>query len=214
MLRTRRDLLRVGGIALATGIAGCFGSNDSPTEDGTSDETDLVTSLPTPTLGPDDAPVTVAVYEDYACPHCKTYALDTLPKIRSEYVTEGIVRYEHHDFPIPVDDRWSWQAASAARGVQETVDVEAFFDFSTALYENQGSFSLDLIESLAEEVGADPAPIRTAADDEVYRRVLESDREQGLDAGVEGTPTVLVNGSDTSRYDWDTVSRAIESARP
>jgi len=209
MLRSRRDLLKAGGVALATGIAGCLGSAEPQQED-----VDLVQSLSTPTLGPEDAPVTIAVYEDYACPHCKTYALNTLPKIRSEYVSEGIVRYEHHDFPIPVDERWSWQAASAARGVQETVDVEAFFDFSTALYENQGSFSLDLIASLAEEVDADPATIRTAADDEVYRPVLESDREQGLDAGVEGTPTVFVNGSDATRYDWDTVSRAIESARP
>jgi protein-disulfide isomerase len=209
MVRSRRDLLRAGGIALATGIAGCLGNEDPAASD-----VETVDSLPTPTLGPDDAPVTVAVYEDYACPHCQTYTQNTLPKIRSEYVSEGIVQYEHHDFPIPVDERWSWQVASAARGVQDTVGVEAFFEFSSGAYENLGSYSMDVIESLATEVGADPETIRTAAESEVYRPVLEADREQGVEAGVEGTPTVFVNGSSAHRYDWETVSQAIESARP
>lgn len=189
------------------GVAGCLGSNDDS-------NVETVDSLPTPTLGAEDAPVTVAVFEDYSCPHCQRYAQETFPQIRDEYVEEGVVRYEHHDFPIPVDERWSWQTASAARAVQDTVDDETFYAFASAVYEHMGSYSLDVLESVAEDVGADPGTVRSAAEDEVYRPVLEADRERGLERGVEGTPTVFVDGSATQGYDWSTVAAAIESARP
>lgn len=206
MIRSRRDVLRTGGVLLTAGIAGCSSSNDEA-------DVETVDSLPTPTLGPADAPVTVSVFEDYACPHCQRYARETFPKIRDEYISEGIVRYEHHDFPIPVDETWSWQTASAARAVQDTVDDETFFEFASAAYEHLGSYSLDVLESVAETVGADPETVRAAAADQVYRPVLEADRERGIERGVEGTPTVFIDGSASPRYDWDTVSQAIEVAR-
>lgn len=206
MIRSRRDVLRTGVAFLATSVAGCSGS--SPESD-----VETIDSLPTPVLGPDDAPVTVAAYEDYACPHCQRYAQNTFPLLRSEYVSEGIVRYEHHDFPIPVDERWSWQTASAARAVQDAVGDEPFFEYATGLYEHLGAYSLDIVESLAADVGTDAAKVRKAAADEVYRPVLEADKQGGIERGVTGTPTVFVDGSKTSGYDWNTVSAAIEDAR-
>mgnify|MGYP006299267419 CR=1 FL=1 len=223
MTRTRRDVLRASGVALTGGIAGCLGAGDGDGMDNGEDADDDddagptttdVEALPTPTLGPDDAPVTVAVYTDYACPHCQRYTAETLPRIREEYVSDGVVRYEHHDFPIPVDDRWSWQVASAARGVQDSGGDAAFFEFTSAIYPHLESYSLDVIRSTAEAVGADPESIETAAAEELYRPVVQADREAAADRGVERTPTILVDGEPTSHYELWAVRGAIESARP
>jgi len=206
MTSSRRAFLRTGAGALTIGIAGCLGT-------GTEAQGPTVDSLPTPTLGPADAPVTVAVYEDYACPHCQHYVQDTFPQLRSQYVADGVVHYEHHDFPIPVDPDWSYPAASAARAVQDSVGVDAFFQYSTKLYDHLGNYSLDVIGRLASDVGADPEAVQTAATDLRYKPVLDADRSKGIEAGVKGTPTVFVNGTALSAYDWQTVSDAIESAR-
>ncbi|MFB6093717.1 MAG: DsbA family protein [Halanaeroarchaeum sp.] len=217
MTRTRRAVLRGGGLALLGGVAGCLSTSGGTTESttgGAPTSADRVQSLPTPTLGPADAPVTVAVYEDYACPHCRTYATTVFPKIRSTYVESGVVRYEHHDFPIPVHDRWSWAAPNAARRVQDSLGDAAFFSLSQALYRHFDSYSLDTFGTLAADVGADPTAVRRAAAKRLYRPVILADRRAGRNRGVTGTPTVFVNGTPTANYAWDTVRAAIEDARP
>ncbi|MFB6133437.1 MAG: DsbA family protein [Halanaeroarchaeum sp.] len=216
---TRRGFLVTIGSAGTLSLAGCAAGDDAETSAGTNTTATTtrlrkVHSLPAPSLGPSDAPVTVEAYEDYACPHCRRYVEETLPEIRESYVTADAVRYEHHDFPIPVDERWSWQVASAARAVQDSVDAQAFFAFATSIYEHLGSYSLDVIGSTAAAVGADPAFVRTAAREETYRPVLEADRRRGVERGVRGTPTIFVNGEKLPSYEWSTVETAIESALP
>ncbi|MFC7095865.1 DsbA family protein [Halobaculum marinum] len=205
---TRRDVLATGAAGSVGLVAGCLGGSDEPEA--------TVESLPAPTHGPDDAPVTVAVYEDYACPHCQTFAVDVYPKLVADYVDPGDVRYEHRDFPIPVHDRWSWEAPGAARAVQDTVGVDAFFTFTKRLFADgwEGgsmAYSSSLLRTVAADVGADPDTVLEAAIAGRYRPVLEADRDAALDKGVRGTPTVVVNGSVVEGFDYQTVQSAIEA---
>jgi protein-disulfide isomerase len=171
-----------------------------------------VQSLPAPSLGADDAAVTIAAFEDFSCPHCRTFHLEELPSIEAELVG-GDVRYEHHDLPIPVSEQWSWAAAGAARAVQDGTDDATFFDYAKRLFENQGSYSMALVDSLADDVGADGCDARAAAANGRYRPVLEADRQRGVERGVQGTPTVFVNGTDVGATFAD-VRAAVEDARP
>jgi protein-disulfide isomerase len=214
MDRTRRAYLgAVAGVGLAA-TAGCLGGGGGGdgTGDCTVEDEPTVSSLPAPTIGADDADVTVAAFEDFACPHCATYSLEVFPDLRSEYVDAGVVRYEFHDFPIPVDERWSWQAASAARGVQDETDDETFFEYAHALFENQDDYSPALIADLADEVGAPGCAIQADARNETYRPVIEADRERAVDRGAQGTPAVFVAGRSVSPS-YDAIADAIESER-
>ncbi|AUV81574.1 protein-disulfide isomerase [Salinigranum rubrum] len=213
MHTTRRALLAGTGATLVA-TAGCLGSVTG--SGGGDSNCDLsarspVESLPAPSLGPDDAGVTVMSFEDFSCPHCQTYHLEEFPSIESELVG-GDVRYEHHDLPIPVSQQWSWAAASAARAVQDSTDDETFFAYAKSLFENQGSYSMSLVESLANDVGADGCDVRAAAENGRYRPVLEADRQRGLDMGVQGTPTVFVNGQEVTAT-FDAVRAAVERAQ-
>lgn len=197
---SRRALLAASGTALAT-LTGCLGgtgSESTETDDGTGGDSGTAEAdlLPTPVAGDPEAAVTVAVYEDFACPHCATFNQEVYPQLRSEYVESEQIRYEHHDFPIPVDDTVSWQAPNGARAVQATVDDAAFFEYTDRLFANQGSLEPDAYADLAEEIGADASAVKTAAVDREYDATVEADRERGLDAGVRGTPTAFVNGEE------------------
>ena len=219
MPSTRRSYLAaLGGTAALGSLAGCFsalGSNDSTLPEGCSVGTlESVSSLPRPALGPEDAPVTVDVFEDFACPHCQTFTTEIYPQIKSNYVDAGDVRYRFFDFPIPVDETWSWAAASAARAVQDESDVETFFSFTKSVYENQDSLANEgyqIVHDLADELGVDGCTVAAAAEQEPYRDVVEADRQTGSDRGVPGTPAVYVDGELLDSYGWDTVSDAIDS---
>lgn len=226
----RRTLLR--GVAVgATGlVAGCLGGGGSQggqggggNQGGSGGQSGgggqltptgpTVDSLPAPVQGDPNADVTVMVFEDYACPHCREYEANDLPKLEQHYVQPGTIRYEHHDFPIPVDPYWSWVAASAARGVQDHVGDAAFFTYTSRLFQNQDRYSLDLLASLASDVGADGEAIRTAGANLTYKPVIQADRQKGLQMNLDGTPEVYVNGQKTADHGYDTIASAIEQAR-
>jgi protein-disulfide isomerase len=196
-----------GAVALAgcTGVLGGGSSYDCSGGDG-----EKVTEASQPALGPKDAPVTVKVWEDFSCPHCKTFSLEVFPKIREEYVESGEVRYEHHDFPIPVRD-WAWGASSSGRAVHEATDGETFFEYAKALFDKQNNYSMGAVGDSADSAGVEPCTAINAAKGDTYRPVVEADRQRGQQAGVSGTPAVFVNGKQPQSKSFEGISSLIES---
>ncbi|MDS0293055.1 thioredoxin domain-containing protein [Halogeometricum luteum] len=215
MRTTRRAYLAAAGGAVAA-TAGCLGgSGTAGMADLSCDvgQLDQVNSLPRPSLGPDDAPVTVDAYEDYACPHCATYSLNVFPKIRENYIDGGDVRYRFFDFPLPVSEQWSWGGAVAARAVQDRADAEAFFEYGKTLFERQDELTSDgfsVVHDAAEEFDVNGCEVAASVDQETYRPVVESDRERAVDAGYQSTPTIVVNGETAADPSWETVRRTID----
>lgn len=202
----RRAVLAGTGLAGLATLAGCLGGPE-PVE-----TTATPHGLPPPVAGDPQASVTVAVYEDFSCPHCATFNQEVFPRLREDYLEPGTVRFEHHDFPIPVDD-WSWPVASAARAVQHHAGDEAFFAYAERLFDAQGGYSLDRLASLAGAVGAPPDAVREAAAGESYRPVVATDREGGVERGVSGTPTAFVDDTKLTAPPYDELREAIEAAR-
>ncbi|MFD1565346.1 DsbA family protein [Haloarchaeobius amylolyticus] len=215
MRTTRRStLVALGGTLALSTTAGCLGgSGESLPDDCDGGEVETVESLSRPALGPEDAAVTVDVFEDFACGHCATFSNNVYPQIESNYIEPGDVRYRYFDYPIPVDETWSWRAASAARAVQDRTDAETFFSFAKALYEEQSRLGEDgyqFIREVADDHDIDGCTIAAAADQEAYREVVEADKQTGDDRDIPGTPAVFVDGTLLESYEWDTVSAAID----
>ena len=51
-------------------------------------------------IGSPDAKVTVKVFSSLTCPHCATFHNSIFNKLKKEYIDEGLVRFEHHAFPL------------------------------------------------------------------------------------------------------------------
>lgn len=190
--------------AIATGtiasLAGCLPSAER------------VQEMPTPYIGDEDADVVVQVYEDMSCPSCRRFNQDVKPQINEQYISSGDIRYEHHDWPIPVHPRWSYEVANAARSVQDRLDNEAFFEYVDKMYARQQSMSVDVITEEAENVGVEnPEEVANDASASLYRPVIESDKESGTEIGVNRTPTVLVNGEIMSEPSFNVISSVIDS---
>ena len=131
----RRRVLTALGSAAVVGTAGCAGDgnggDETPTAGGEGSQTtaDATTAesgrLPAPSMSSGDLEVTVAVYKDFACPHCATYAAEVEPQVIGEYVdtvesdrSTGIDRGVEGTPTVFVDgealDGWSREAVDAA----------------------------------------------------------------------------------------------------
>lgn len=212
MTLSRRTFLTTAGTGVAVaGLAGCLGGDPDAAGE-------PVDSLPAPVAGDPDADVTVEVYADFACPACQWFELEVAPTLKTDYADTERVRYEHRDFPIPVDDEWSRAVANAARSVQDLEGDDAFWSFVPIIFQSQEEYSYDRIETVADELGYDGE--RTSADAEAgtYDGVLDDDTERGETLGVRGTPTVVVDGEivdlpQTSTADViDAISAVIDDA--
>jgi protein-disulfide isomerase len=169
-----------------------------------------VEEMPAPVAGDPEADVTVMSFEDYACPHCATYSLEVLPDVRAEYIEPGTIRYEQHDYPIPVS-QFSFGAAVAGRSVQDRVGNEAYFTYADEVFKNQRGLDYDAIRAAADAAGADGEAVVEDARNDVYRPVVEADRSRGERLGVRGTPTVFVDGESVSPT-YDSIASAIDVA--
>lgn len=201
--QTRRKYLSsiVAGIGFTTGCLGQNERDDSTTQPSTTYSCDTDTgittdSLPHPTLGNSEAQVTVDVFEDFSCPGCKRFHLNILPKIYTEYIdSDATVRLRRFDYPLPIHE-WAKPVANAARRVQQLQGDVAFFEYSEWLYANQSEYSWEMIGDIVEDspVEVEPCEVITAAYNESYSSVIESNIKRGDEVGVSATPTVLIDG--------------------
>lgn len=199
--QTRRRFLAASAVT-CTAIAGCLASDD----EGNPDEIDTADR---PALGSADAPVRVTVFEDFSCPGCRQFKEQIFPLIVEHHVEPGDVRVLPADFPIPVEEPWSWAVPNAARAVFEETGNDAYWGFTQAIYTHQGNYSYDTIESVADEAGDVGATARDAAENRAYSDAIDADIDRGEAWGVGGTPTVFVEETMVDS-DYESISDAID----
>ncbi|QAU12429.1 DsbA family protein [Halorubrum sp. BOL3-1] len=223
MERTRRSLLAAGATVGAVGVVGCLGGGGTGLDlsgvELDTGEYDCDLEEPSdpdldyrPTLGDTESDVVVQVFEDFTCGHCARYTANHFPTIREEYIGPGEIRYEHWDFPLPVNERWAVPVASAARGVGVRHGDEAFFEFASAAYESQGNYGGEAIAAAADTAGADPCAAMSDARFAAHGEASADDKSEGESMGVSGTPTIFVNGSPVEEgYAAESIAAAIDA---
>jgi len=116
------------------------------------------------------------------------------PELERRYIEDGTLRLEWRDFPYLGEE--SRKAAVAARAAQEQ---ERFWEYHDLLYENQGSknagaFSDDSLIGFAREAGLDVERFESSFKGGKYEDIVEQVFREAQDAGIQGTPTFLING--------------------
>jgi protein-disulfide isomerase len=160
---------------------------------------------------PADAAVTVVEFLDFQCPGCGSLE-PTMQDLRAEFGDE--VRFVVRNFPLVDIHPQAVDAAIAAEAAGEQDAYEAMHD---ALFETQSEWSgqedaADYFRDLADELGLDlDAYDASVADPAVEERVLAS-REQAVDLGLPGTPSIIVDGELLTITNVSDVRTAIEAA--
>lgn len=151
-------------------------------------------------VGADNAPSTLAIWEDFRCPVCAQFEnafRDTIHQLEKT----GQIKVEYHLATIidgNLGGSGSLRAANAAACAQ---DVGKFSAYHDVLYRNQPQESVDafadnakLIKLAGKVPGLDTAAFRGCVEDGKHDSWVQKSNTAFLKGGFEGTPTALLNG--------------------
>lgn len=142
-----------------------------------------------PVQGPQDAPVTIAVFSDYQCPYCARME-GFLQQVIARY--PGKIRFVMKHYPLS-SHKHARQASLAALAANRQ---GKFWDFHAALFKHYKELDDKKIEEIAKGLGLDLDQWRKDMDDPAIEAIIDRDLENGNRIGIEGTPTVFVNGKE------------------
>ena len=102
-----------------------------------------------PSLGRQDAPVTLVEFSDYQCPFCKRHFSSVYPILKKEYIETGKLRYVFRDFPIAILHPQAQKAHEAARCAGEQ---NIYWEMHDMLFENAKDFSVSALKGHATKI--------------------------------------------------------------
>ena len=143
--------------------------------------------LPGHQLGPDTALVTIVVWSDFQCPFCARVA-PTLNALRAKYGDDIRIVFRH------LAMNFHRKAGLAAEAAIAAADQGKFWAFHDRLWASFGALERADLERFAKEAGCDLETFRAALDDRRYHDLVLTEGATALALGVDGTPTMFVNG--------------------
>jgi protein-disulfide isomerase len=147
-------------------------------------------------IGAANAPVTIIEYASLTCPHCARFHNETLPKLKSEYVETGKVKYVFRDFPL---DRVALSAATIA----QCAGPELYFTFLDVFFQQQPNWTrgndteamLASLRRLARMGGMSDDQIDDCLKNKQMQDAVLASRMGGeTQFQVRSTPTLIING--------------------
>ena len=138
--------------------------------------------------GNPNAPVTVLEYSDFTCGYCEKFFHETFPRLLSEYIDTGKVRFVYRDFPRAPGGP-GLHASQAARCAG---DQDAYWPMHDRLFNSGQQFSVDQLQGYAKELGLDVPKFAQCIDGESYVKSIYQDRIEGGTLGVRGTPGFVI----------------------
>jgi protein-disulfide isomerase len=217
--RKQRNLISIGIVVIVVALIAVGGWGIKAASDKNKIETKLTTpnnvnenygivydqeaATGTPPAADAAEPVRVTLYEDFLCPGCGALE-QTAGSFLSGAVESGEIEIEYRPYSFLLQqstNEYSQRAWNAAACVYDASGAKAFKDFHDILFANQpeeggpGPEDDELI-AFAEQAGV--TGIDECIDKRTFNRWIEDAREQGLDDGVTGTPTIRIDGKDVS----------------
>jgi protein-disulfide isomerase len=152
-------------------------------------------------IGPDSAPHHVVIYEDFLCPFCGQLEAGSRDRL-AQLADDGKVQVEYRPFNLLGGNdtsSYSVRSAGAFSIVLDKAGPAVAKKFHDLLYEHQpseqGPFpsDADLVKD-AVEAGAKEAAVKGPIESGAGEAWVADATREALAAGLNGTPTVLVDG--------------------
>ena len=138
--------------------------------------------------GAKDAKVTIIEFSDIQCPFCSRHH-DTMIKVAEAYPDD--VKWVFKHFPL---DSLHPYARKASEASECAGDQEKFWEYLDNLFVNQSKLNSEYLSQAAVDLGLDKEKFDTCLSSGKFKDKVNDDYQQGLKAGVRGTPGNIING--------------------
>lgn len=140
-----------------------------------------------PSLGPTNAPVTIVIWSDFECPHCK-HIVPIAEKIQEAHAQD--VRLVHKFYPLPRHTN----AKIAARAAFAAKLQGKYWEMERLLFENQQNLGEQTILEFASSLGLNMDRVKADMESDAATTAIKRDMDEADKLGLSGTPFVLING--------------------
>lgn len=158
-----------------------------------------------PVLGNPNAPITIYEFSDFSCPYCAAADGENpeiinylkradptwqapIPEIIENYVNTGKVKLV-----------FKYMKGHGTGQPAELVgwclnEQGLFWKFHTLAFANQNQTnSMDAMKNLGKYLGANTTTLSSCLDSNKYLPLLQSDNQEGINNGLKGTPSFIIN---------------------
>lgn len=144
--------------------------------------------------GVDGAPVVIEEFSDFQCPACRAAVL-TIKEAVDQYPNQ--VKFIYRDFPLPGHQHARLAAAAGLCAAQQ----DKFWEFHDQVFEQQPIWSAQdraladqFMTATATELGLNMEEFNTCRQSRQAQAEVDRDFAEGVDRGVNSTPTFFING--------------------
>lgn len=162
-----------------------------------------------------DEMVEVVYYGDFACPSCVSFERNSFSTLKDEYVATGDVKFVFKSLDYQArSDPDSRRAALGARAVWKD-NPDAYWTWHRTMFANYDArtnwATPSQIGNYASEAGADGDGVAQSVEQSEYAADIQRHRSEASAAGVEGTPSFIVNDTLVTGGSYEQLSSQIES---
>ncbi|MDP2737296.1 MAG: DsbA family protein [Pseudorhodobacter sp.] len=161
--------------------------------------------VPDMIMGNPDATVTLTEYASYTCPHCARFHEDVFKPLKADYIDTGKVRFIYRE--VYFDGFGLWAAMIARCGGEMR-----YFGINAILLETQKDWAasqdqatvVESLKTIGRTAGMEDATLDACLADTAMAQAMVTAFQTNMAAdGVEGTPTLFVNGTKYSNMSYD-----------
>ena len=152
-------------------------------------------SLPDMALGLATAPVTVTEYASMTCGHCAHFNENVFPKIKSEYIDSGKIRWVFREFPLDIK---AAAGSMLARCIAKE-DAGKYFAVIDMLFKQQNDWvsknTTETLTRIGKQAGLSQQAVEECLKDQALLDKIAADQKFASEVlKVNSTPTFFING--------------------
>ena len=156
-----------------------------------------------PYQGISDAPVVIVEFSEFECIYCKRLK-SVLNQVLELYPDQ--VKVVFKNFPLKAHEN-SLLAAQAALAAERQ---NKFWEFHDQLFDNVDKLNQSRIFEIAEELNLNMVQFRKDLQSREITLKINTDYQEGLRAGVQGVPSVFINGRRLKQRSIESFAQMIE----
>tara|TARA_A100001011_G_scaffold376307_1_gene438777 strand:- start:1491 stop:2075 length:585 start_codon:yes stop_codon:yes gene_type:complete len=166
------------------------------------------------TIGNPEAKINIKVFSSLTCPHCANFHKDIFKNLESEYISKGLVKFEHHSFPLDL------AALNAEIIIRCHNDNDKKFQLLGEIYKKQSQWAvgsdINVINESIKKIGLDSGLSNKKMDnclkneiaqDEILNERIEAQKQYK----IKSTPTIYINKKQyNGKHEYKVFKKAIE----
>lgn len=165
-----------------------------------------------PSMGPPDAPVTIAVFSDFQCQFCREEAKTLRANLEKVYPTQA--RLVFKDFPIEQIHPWAKPASLIGRCIHR-LNAGAFWEYHDWIFEQQPQMKAEELKAkaldFANSRGVDSLQLTQCIDGRLTEKDVQASSAEARALQVTSTPTLFVNGRRlVGNVSWEQLKQVID----